>query len=156
MLLRGDVTENLWGFLRLAGRRVAGEQPTPSGHDRGAIAAAREAIDATPSPAAATPRPIRPQRVDARQLAMILINSLGKGEHRFRALKDDFDGSCEELGIASVSDKRFATWLQEAGCKRRRIKRENVTVYQVPARASSTRSARRGAKASPQGERLAA
>jgi hypothetical protein len=141
MLLRGDVTENLWGFLRRPRRADAAGQPTPSRRDPQPVQAPSAAVVAIPSRAVPPTTARHLQRVEAHKLAGIMIRALAKGEHRFRALKEDFDASCEELGIASISDKRFATWLVEAGCKRRRIDRENITVYRVPGRAAMTRLA---------------
>lgn len=58
------------------------------------------------------------------------------GNYAYRALKNEFDGYCEEAEIATVTDKRFALWLQaRGGVKYRvRVQGERITMYEFKRR----------------------
>lgn len=94
------------------------------------------------------PEPRPRLRITAERLMDSYFSSLAAGEHVYRELKTAFDGLCEEAEINGITDKRFATWLQDRGAVRRRINARQTTVYRIgmPPRKKRKNTASKGAK----------
>ena len=69
--------------------------------------------------------------ISAKALADSYLNGLAAADFAYRLLKNEFDELCEQAEITPVSDKRFASWLADHGCRRYRDGWPKVTMYQI-------------------------
>jgi hypothetical protein len=125
---------SFWSTIRGSRRRADASPPPPLRRDR--LRKRDVAATAAGNPAAAARTPRR-SVITAERLAESYVPGLAVGEYRFRDLKNEFDAYCEEAELASVTDKRFAMWLQEHGAVRYRIAHAKVTMYRISRRGAA-------------------